>query len=223
MLLCKVKILIVSATLAEVKPLIDHFSFDSNTFNFNDYHIEVLISGVGIIASTFALTQKLCLSKVDLVINIGVAGTFSDQILNGEVVEVIEEQMADFGAENDNEFLSLFDLKLLEESKFPFSGQSILNENPITSLRKVKSITSTTAHGNETTIKKIKEKHQSDLETMEGFSIFYVCKINNVQFAQIRSISNKVEKRDREKWELSLSIKNLNEYLINYLKEKISY
>ena len=38
-----------------------------------------------------------------------------------------------------------------------------------------------------------------------------VCKNYNIPCIQIRSISNKVEKRNKENWNLPLAIKNLND------------
>ena len=45
---------------------------------------------------------------------------------------------------------------------------------------------------------------------MEGASVFMVCNNFNVPCIQIRSISNKVEKRNTENWNLTLAIENLN-------------
>jgi futalosine hydrolase len=45
---------------------------------------------------------------------------------------------------------------------------------------------------------------------MEGASVFKVCEEFDVPCIQIRSISNKVEKRNKKNWDLELAIKNLN-------------
>jgi futalosine hydrolase len=45
---------------------------------------------------------------------------------------------------------------------------------------------------------------------MEGASVFKVCEEFNVPCMQIRSISNKVEKRNKNNWDLDLAIRNLN-------------
>ena len=55
---------------------------------------------------------------------------------------------------------------------------------------------------------------------MEGATVFKVCEEMEVSCIQIRSISNKVEKRNKEKWSLDLAISNLNlkvEEIINSL------
>ena len=51
----------------------------------------------------------------------------------------------------------------------------------------------------------------ADLESMEGASIFQVCQGVNGPCLQIRSISNKVEKRNKKKWDIPIAINNLNQ------------
>jgi futalosine hydrolase len=53
---------------------------------------------------------------------------------------------------------------------------------------------------------------------MEGAAVHYVGLMENVPFLQLRSISNLVGERDKKKWKLPLSIKNLNQTLIDLLK-----
>jgi futalosine hydrolase len=53
---------------------------------------------------------------------------------------------------------------------------------------------------------------------MEGAAFFYACEEAQVEALQIRCISNYVEKRNRENWNLALAVKNLNDWLITSLK-----
>ena len=45
---------------------------------------------------------------------------------------------------------------------------------------------------------------------MEGATVFKVCEEMKIPCIQIRSISNKIEKRNQENWNLDLAISNLN-------------
>jgi futalosine hydrolase len=42
--------------------------------------------------------------------------------------------------------------------------------------------------------------------------------MENAKYVQIRAVSNYVEPRNKENWQMGLAIKNLNEYLITLLK-----
>ena len=80
-------------------------------------------------------------------------------------------------------------------------------------LREVKSITVNTIHGNDPTIKAVVNRFQPHIETMEGASFFFVCENENIPSLQLRSISNYIEKRNRESWNIPLAIENLNNTL----------
>ena len=49
---------------------------------------------------------------------------------------------------------------------------------------------------------------------MEGASFFYACEQAGILGIQIRSISNMVERRNKDNWQIGLAIKNLNDTLI---------
>jgi futalosine hydrolase len=49
---------------------------------------------------------------------------------------------------------------------------------------------------------------------MEGAAFFYVCEQTKTSCLQIRAISNVVERRNRENWQIELAIKSLNDTLI---------
>ena len=160
----------------------------------------VLITGVGMVNSAIKLTKELIKTNYDLVINMGVAGSFCDELKNGDVVEVIEDCFSEVGFEDGDLFseISDFDLK----TRYQVDAR--------TPLKKVKAITVNTVHGNDDSISEIIERLGPNIESMEGASVFKVCEEFNVPCLQIRSISNKVEQRNKKNWDLDLAIRNLN-------------
>ena len=160
----------------------------------------VLFTGVGMVNTAVSLTKELVSNKYDLVINMGVAGAFSEDLVNGCVVEVIEDNFSEIGFENDLEFMQFTD----------FDIQTRFYSSPRTNLKQVRAITVNTVHGNNDTISEIVKREKPDIETMEGASVFKVCQEFNIPCLQIRSISNRIEKRNTDKWELDLAIRNLN-------------
>ena len=71
----------------------------------------------------------------------------------------------------------------------------------------------------ELSIQKIVKQFSPDIESMEGAATFYVAKQENTPVIQIRSISNLVEKRNKMNWNTPLAIKNLNQWLIQFITE----
>ena len=170
----------------------------------------VLFTGVGMVNTAVSLTKELVSNKYDLVINMGVAGAFSEDLVNGCVVEVIEDNFSEIGFENDLEFMQFTD----------FDIQTRFYSSPRTNLKQVRAITVNTVHGNNDTISEIVKREKADIETMEGASVFKVCEEFNIPCLQIRSISNRIEKRNTDQWDLDLAIRNLNfevEKIINNL------
>jgi futalosine hydrolase len=57
------------------------------------------------------------------------------------------------------------------------------------------------------------------VESMEGAAFMYACLIHQVPFAQVRAVSNFVEKRNREAWKLAEAIRNLSEVALRIIEE----
>ena len=181
------KILLVSATDLEIEKE-----------RFSDF--EILITGIGMLNTSISLTQRLSSGKYDLLINIGVAGSFNPELNIGDVVEVVEEKISELGFE-DGESFSEFN---------EFNLKNVFENKSKTDLLSVRSITVNRVHGNKRSITEIINRLNPDIENMEGVAFFQVCNTFNVPCIQIRAISNKVEHRNKDNWNLPLAIKNLN-------------
>jgi futalosine hydrolase len=81
----------------------------------------------------------------------------------------------------------------------------------------VSAITVNTATGSETTKEKLAKKFNPDIETMEGATFFYICSRENIPFLALRAISNKVEKRNKNNWNIELALNNLSEKLVDII------
>jgi futalosine hydrolase len=215
------KILIVSATQFEVKPLLGFLGIaipttgmNNANIDFEDKDIQVLITGVGMVNTAF-MVGRYSLNHFDFVINVGVCGTFDKQLELGQLVRVTSDVLSEMGAEDGEEFLTYDELNLPGQHMFS-ENYSISNPH-IDSLKKVKGITVNTVHGNEISIEKVKQLYHPDIESMEGAAFFASCSEMKENYIQIRAISNYVEKRDKSKWQTPLAIKNLNDFLINFI------
>lgn len=194
-------ILIVAATAAEIQALTEH-NGDYKPF-------DVLITGVGMVATAFELGRHLTTKKYDLAINLGIAGSFDRNIVLGDVVEITADHIAELGAQDDEQFIPVENLG--------FGESCFYATKPLTQLKQVKAITVNTVHGHEGSIAQITHRLQPQLESMEGAAFFYACNQAGVACAQIRAVSNYVEKRNRDNWKIGLAIKNLNNFAVELL------
>lgn len=215
------KILIVAATHQEVEPLLARFRFQwtinkrLHRYLHESTNIDVLITGVGMVSTAFLLGKTLAENQYNYALNLGIAGSFDDQIELGEVVFVASDCFSEMGAEDGSGFIPLTDLGLPEsQSTFnpiqrPFGK---LRGDVLEELKQVKAITVNTVHGNEQSIDKVKELCNPDIESMEGASFYFACADGGVDSLQVRSISNWVEPRDKNRWNIPLAIENLNTF-----------
>lgn len=220
------RILLVAATSFEVAPTYEWLQLQcqqigNHHFKKDFLEVQVLITGVGLPLTTYALTKALQTSKpFDLLINAGIAGAINAKLEIGQVLQVTSDQFADLGVEEANgDFTSMHALDLLPSNQYPFSGGKLLNPNADASfLPSVTAISVNKVHGYPPSIEQLKENYEADIESMEGAAFFYVCLMEQVKFLQIRSISNYVEARNRDNWNIPLALKNLNEVLVGMFK-----
>ncbi len=62
------------------------------------------------------------------------------------------------------------------------------------------------------------QEYQADVETMEGAAFILAANAFNWRAIQLRAISNKVEKRNKDNWQMALAIKNLNHVVVELLQ-----
>lgn len=224
------RILIVAATAAEIDPLLvllkERSSADARlrSCTRGGHDIDVLTTGVGMVATAAWSSRVLALREYDVALNVGVCGSFDREVAAGDVVHVVSEELPEMGAEADDAFLTLHDLKLLARDDFPFRDGRLMAAEPpplegLQQLRRVHGITVNTVHGRETSIAAVRERCQPQIETMEGAAFMYACLIRGTPFAEIRAVSNVVEKRNRETWKLGEAIDNLSRVTVRIIDQ----
>jgi futalosine hydrolase len=224
------RLLIVSATSLEIKPLLNELGkgrvlkYDLTRFSYKRFQIDVLVTGVGMVPTAVITGLVLGKYKYDAVINAGICGSFNHEIPIGKAVNITSDCLPETGAEDGEHFLSLVDLKLLDKDEYPFNNGKLVNHSMfdsklINGLLAVSGVTVNTVHGNKKSIEAFVRAHNADVESMEGAAFMYSCKVYKARFLQVRTISNYIENRDVSKWDIPLSIKNLNTFLLDLLNE----
>ena len=208
-------ILVVAATAKEISPFIDLATAGNFT------NVDILISGIGLVASTYHLTKQLGLKNYGLVIQPGVAGCFDPGIDLGQVVAVKQDAIADQSVVELEKLKTLFDLKLVPQDQLPYQKGWLINPNKEilkrSKLKLVKGISVNQISTSKQMIKFYRDVFDPVTESMEGAALHYVCLLENIPFLQIRSISNYIGERNKKKWNMMDSISNLNESLIRII------
>ena len=224
------KLLIISATSIEIKPLISGLGkgrvlqHHVTRYRYKQYDIDLLITGVGMVPTAVFTSIVLGKYKYDVVFNVGICGSFNRDIPLGTVLNIASDCLPETGAEDGEHFLSLIDLKLLDQDEFPFNGGKLINDsifdsNLINGLLIATGVTVNTVHGNSLNIDAFLKRQQVDIESMEGAAFMFSCKLHKNRHIQIRSVSNYIEDRDVSKWDIPLAVQNLNQFLFELLNE----
>ena len=198
--------LIVAATPIEITPFLGYFK-SSNIKN-----IDILITGIGLTATTYSLMRQLRLKKPDVVLQAGVGGCFDTSIPLGQVVVVKQEAIADQSVIELNQLKTLFDLKLVPQDQFPFKKGWLINNSEVLKGISVNEITTSKQK-----VKFYTETFNPVVESMEGAALHYVCLMENIPFIQLRAVSNYIAERNKKNWNMKESILNLNKEIIKLL------
>jgi futalosine hydrolase len=216
--------LVTSATVHEIEPFIIEAGSDPRDWaegevrgcrwRDSSLEFEIFITGVGMTATACHLGHLLATRSCSLAIQLGIAGSFNRAHDVGSVVRVLDERIADLGAEDGEAFLDVFELGLADPDREPWSGGRLeAVEYDLDTLNKIPAVSSISvncSHGSEASIQSITSKYKPDIENMEGAAFFYACRNAGVPCLQLRAISNRVERRNRDAWDIPLAVRGLN-------------
>lgn len=209
------KLLLTAATIAEVQDTVEWLRHIAPA-NETAHTVSTAITGVGMLATAYALMAEIRTSRPDMIIQAGVAGSFSPDFAPGSVALIGDECCGDCGAAENDSFSDVFDLGLSDPNAPPFRAAKLINPTreawafslPIVSGITVNEITTAPAR-----INLLRAKYNPVLESMEGAALHYICLQENIAFLQLRAVSNFVGERNKLNWKLREAIGNLNEKL----------
>lgn len=201
------QLLVCAATEFEIKPILDLISKQ------NRKDIRILITGVGLMASTYSLLKEVSRQRPDFVLQAGIAGCLNEELPLSKIVVIENEAVGDLGVEENGRFNSLFDLNLQPRDRHPWTNGKLRNDVKHlaqTGLKIVDGVSVNEITTDPKRIKLYKEQLGASVESMEGAALHYTCLMEQIPFLQIRSLSNFVGERDKSKWVMAQAISQLN-------------
>ncbi|QBQ42917.1 futalosine hydrolase [Sphingobacterium psychroaquaticum] len=197
------KVLFVAATQPEITASIPLFEA---------YEIDYLITGVGMLATTYALTKHLQKKEYDLVINVGIGGILDPKATLGTVYQIQNDKIFQFGAEDNDAFISIETLGF-GTSVYP---QVLPRKNlTLPSVPAAEGITVNKVHGRRESIQQLQSDYPTGnvVESMEGVAVFFVSNNEGIPVLQFRAVSNYIEPRNRAAWQIRSAVSNLNTFI----------
>ena len=164
--------------------------------------VNTLFCGVGLIESTFGTYKAILETKPDIIIMAGIAGVYPGvDLAVGDTVMVSREIQADLGLFGRNGFAHLgegeleMDFVPLVSIDCPFARKQTLFPTAVSNSMNCGLAPFIKTEG-------------VDIENMEGAGFFHVANQLDVEFCQLRTISNLVDVED-DAWDYETSITKL--------------
>lgn len=215
--LCIMNILVLAATEKEL------IGIKGISFERPSLMVHFAVTGVGMMPSTYAIMQLISSLKPDMIVQLGIAGSFNPSLGLGTAVTVKSEIVADMGVFETDGYHDIFALGLAEKNLPPFEQGAIVNHHDHLILAAtLPAVVAVSVNEISTSPEKINlfaEKYTADIESMEGAALHYVCSMKQIPFIQIRGISNLVGERDKAKWKIPESLLAATNACINLINK----
>ncbi len=187
------RIVVVAATEKELAFFGSPQEKSGRSFCRGRHEIRVGFTGVGPVAAAFRIHELILACQPDWVIQAGICGYYPGSGLSVcQTVTVHSEKLADLGAVFPDGFRDIF----------PENTEIV---NPWDGFSPYKKAKGYTVNSGATPNL---PPQAAEVESMEGYSLFYVGSRLGVRFLEIRTVSNKVSP-ERGGWNIPLATKNL--------------
>lgn len=198
--------------------------------------IALLHSGIGKINAASAVTALLETIEPESVIVIGCGGAYPDSgLAAGDLALATEEVLADEGVLTPEGFVDFAALgfPLLDhggpvmEQRFPADPKLLAAAQPLfaaavsaagAKLAAGPLVTVSTCSGTDQAAETMARRTGGICENMEGAAIAQICRLYEMPFLELRGISNRVENRNLERWDLPAGARIAQRALMAYLK-----
>jgi len=174
----------------------------------------VLQTGIGKANAAARVAHTLARTKVQRVINLGVAGSLPGSGLDlGQAVLASRSIFADEGVDTPNGFLDCkamgFPIYQDDDGTGISPDQELLASLQVLGLSEVVVATVSTCSGRDELATRIRRRTGASAEAMEGAAVMLACKHAGVPAAEIRIISNTTGDRESQTWDIGLAMTRL--------------
>lgn len=197
------------------------------------HEVVYVVSGMGKANAANAATLLIERFRPDLIILFGVGGAYPSSGLRPGDIAIAEKEI--YGDEGVLTSKGFRDTRFIGIPVLRTGRKKYFNEFPmdrklsrfITKMLKVEGrtvvasgpfVTVSACTGTGKRAAELEDRHRAVCEDMEGAAVAQICALYSIPMAEVRGISNIVEKRDRSKWDVSLAARNCEEAVLRILK-----
>jgi futalosine hydrolase len=159
--------------------------------------VEVFACGVGPVEAAAETARKLARGTYDAVVNAGIAGAFRGRARIGDAFTIVEERLADLGLEGGATLTLPGGATLVERAS---ADAALLERIAPSRLPPAKGVTVAQVTTTDSTARRLHDRYDADVESMEGFAILRAAALASVPALEVRGISNFVGDRADAEW-----------------------
>lgn len=211
-------LLLCSATPFEVQPTVERLGHWAG-------RLEVLITGVGLLETAFALAQRLATDPPRILLQAGIAGCLDPGRALSSVVAIGSDGIGDQGVREGTAFRSTFHLGFGNPDAAPWQDGKLPNHSGLPQqcgLPVVNAVSVNTISTDAAQIAWYRDGWDAVAESMEGAAFHYAARKWHLPFLQLRAFSNYIGERDKQRWQLKESIAALNAQLETLIPQLLS-
>jgi futalosine hydrolase len=212
--------LVIAATPLEIRPFLKKLQ-EGDVLIAQPIELDVLITGIGLLATAYTLQKQIHLKRPDLIIQAGVGGCFDKKMKLGRVFIIKKEAVADQSVVELNALKTLFDLDLVPANQPPYQKGWLVNPHSILKKLRLPKVTGISVNEITTQAQKVrfyKKQFNPVIESMEGAALHYIALQEKIPFIQLRSTSNYIAERNKKNWDMPNAIESLNQSLLKLLQ-----
>ncbi len=171
-------------------------------------HVEMLVTGVGVVESASAVSRALAQSRYDLVVSAGIAGAFSREAAIGEGV-VVSEELFELGLETGAAIALPENRRVVDRAG---SDLALVDRVVELGFRSVRGITVSRVTATDETAMRCAGLGVA-VESMEGFAVLRAAEIAGVPAIEVRGISNIACERSQARWDFNAGVRGVEKVL----------
>ena len=171
-------------------------------------HVEMLVTGIGPVEASAAVSRALAQSAYDLVINAGIAGAFEGAADVGDGV-VVSDDFFQLDLETGSPIALPDGARVIDRAG---SDLNLVDRVVELGFRSVRGVTVTRVTATDESAKRLAQLGVG-VESMEGFAVLRAAEIAAVPAIEVRGISNIVCERSRSRWSFQAGTTGLEKVL----------
>ena len=183
--------------------------------------VTVVAGGIGMAAAAAATATALALGPYDVVLSMGIGGGFDGRAATGDVVVATDVLACDLGADSPDGFQTFGELGLVDTGIA--TGGPVDDVAGRLGARTGRILTVSTVTGTDDRALELAARWDPVAEGMEGWGVWSTTRAYpDVVPYEIRTISNRVGRRDRPSWDIAGALAALSHVAATLFEEPLT-